>query len=171
MKTPNTDTALDLANERIAYLESLVKKYKFCALTDLMKDQDFDDKFHRVFEEYQFAETSFTLVIADINYLHNVNKLEGWKAGNNLIEGVATQLKDIFALHQIYRIGGDEFCMVVRESSKTFEEIEEVMQTVDNVTFKCTKSNGYVNPSQMFKETDAELNKIKLARPNLEERV
>ena len=51
------------------------------------------------------------------------------------------------------------------------DTIIKKMKTIKNITFKATKSNGYVSPTQMFKETDAELNKIKLARPDREERV
>ena len=99
-----------------------------------------------MFEEHHFSDTPFTLVIADIDYLHNVNKLQGWKAGNELIESVANQLRDLFAPHQIYRIGGDEFCMVVRECSKSYEKIIKQMNTVDNISYKAMDSNGYVSP-------------------------
>ena len=170
MESEKTELTLEFAQDRIEYLERLVKKYKYCALTNLMKDQDFNDKFHRVFEEFQFTGEGFTLAIIDINYLHNVNK-QGWEQGNNLIKSVADQLKEIFAAHQLYRIGGDEFCAVVRDSYMSYDEVNKKLATVTDVTFAATKSTGFATPSKMFKDTDAKLTKLKLARPDFERRM
>lgn len=167
---PQKCSAMEYYAERIAYLEGLVKKYKFDYLTGLMGKQDFVDKFDRVFEEYSFADTPFTLIIADIDGLHNINRLHGMKTGDKYITSVGVQLKEAFDFHQIFRISGDEFCVLARDCVVPHNDMITRMETIDNISFIATKSNGYTNPKQMFKETDARLTKLK-AQNKTEERI
>jgi len=158
---PSSCPAMEYYAERVAYLEGLVKKYKFDYLTGLMGKQDFLEKFDRVFEEYHFAGTPFTLIIADIDGLHNVNRTHGYAAGDSYIKKVGYQLTDVFSFHQLFRISGDEFCVIARESVVEHNEMIKKMDTIDNVTFIATASSGYTNPKQMFKETDKRLTTLK----------
>ena len=52
------------------------------------------------------------LVFADITGLKRVNDEEGHKAGDELICRCASILRDCFGQHQVFRIGGDEFCII-----------------------------------------------------------
>ena len=148
--------------ERISYLENLVKKYKFDHLTGLMLKADFSEMFDRVFEEYRFAELNFTLAIVDIVGLHNVNMTKGVHAGDELILGVVEKLKEQFNFHQIYRIGGDEFAIIVRESELSNKEINEKLSTIDNIKYVANSSNQYTSPKHMIKSIDKELSNLKL---------
>ena len=150
--------------ERIAYLEALVKKYKFDYLTGLMGKQDFTDKFDRVFEEYQFADVGFYMAIIDIDGLHNVNRKQGYHAGDKLIKSVSNQLKDLFAFHQIYRISGDEFIAISRTSTMTEAQFREKLETLDNATYHADCADGYTSPKHMFKAVDKLLSEKKASR-------
>lgn len=157
--------------ERIDYLEKLVKKYKFCSLTGLMKELDFDEELHKLFEESKITNEKFILVIADVDNLHNVNKLKGWKAGNALISSVAEQLKERFAKHQLFRLGGDEYCVLIRESTKTYDEVCKLVDSITNITYNASLFADEDTASEFFKKCDEELNKKKLARKDLKSRV
>jgi diguanylate cyclase (GGDEF)-like protein len=148
--------------ERIAYLENLVKKYKFDHLTGLMLKADFTEKFDRVFEEYRFADLNFTLAIIDVVGLHNVNMTKGVHAGDELILGVVERLKEKFGFHQIFRIGGDEFAVIVRDSVMSNKEVNEKLAKIDNSKFVARVSSQYTSPKHMIKSVDKELSKLKL---------
>jgi len=154
--------------DRIAYLENLVKKYKFDVLTGLMGKLDFYQTFDRVFEEYRFAQTQFTLVIADVDNLHNINKEFGMiEGGDRVLVEVAEALKENFALHQIYRISGDEFCLVIRDSVLDYDTITEKMKKIPHVSFIAQHSkdkNRYTNPKQLFNIADKKLVELKLTK-------
>ena len=152
---------IEFYKERIEYLETLIRKYKFDYLTGLMGKQDFNDKFDRVFEEYQFADKPFHLAIVDIDGLHNLNRTKGYFAGDTLIKSVAKQLESLFHFHQIYRISGDEFVVVVRDVLTSKEEMVEKLEQLESITYAIATSTGYTSPKQMFKLLDAELSKKK----------
>jgi len=157
--------------ERIAYLENLVKKYKFDHLTDLMMKADFEDKFDRVFEEYQFANMPFNIAIIDINGLHNTNRLKGYHVGDQLIRKCAAQLQDKFDFHQIFRISGDEFVVIVRESTLKKDEFENRLNSLTDVTFIIDSSVDYTSPKHMFKAMDKQLSSKKTDCKKREERL
>ena len=163
-ETAHTCNTVGYYVERIAYLENLVKKYKFDHLTGLMMKADFEDKFDRVFEEYQFADMPFHMAIIDIDGLHNTNRQKGYHAGDQLIRNVAHQLQEKFSFNQIYRISGDEFVAITRDSVMNYETFIEKVESLNNVSFYSDKSNGYTSPSHMFKAMDAKLSEKKASR-------
>ena len=163
---PEACGAIEFYAERVRNLEKLVKKYKFdTAMTGFMGKQDFNEKFDRVFEEHQFTDSDFTFVIADIDNLHNTNRLEGVDAGDALINSVANQMKQFFSIDQVYRVGGDEFCIIVRDTVKPFNLVVEHMESIDNITYVAERSNGYINPKQLLKNADTKLSKLKAKNP------
>jgi len=151
--------------ERIKYLERLVKKYKFDSMTGLMGKQDFNDKLDRVFEEHEFTNAQFTFVLVDINNLHNINRLEGMEAGDNLIISVAEQLRNYFSIDQVYRIGGDEFAVIVRDTVKSYKQVKEDLGSLQGASFVAERSKGYINPRQLIKTVDKKLTKLKAKNP------
>lgn len=73
----------------------------------------------------------------DLNGLKTVNDTYGHKAGDDLICGAADCLKAAFeSLGQIYRMGGDEFLVVLRGSDA------DVERTVHNLDDCCKKWRG-----------------------------
>ncbi|MCR5100260.1 MAG: diguanylate cyclase [Butyrivibrio sp.] len=63
------------------------------------------------------SETDFGVIVLDINNLKTINDLYGHNTGDELIKGVATELLNIFGKRNTYRIGGDEFCILIRNAS------------------------------------------------------
>jgi len=162
---PQSCEAIGFYLERITYLERLVKKYKFDSMTGLMGKQDFNDKLDRVFEEHEFTDAQFTFVLIDINNLHNINKIEGMEAGDNLIISVAEQLRKKFSIDQVYRIGGDEFAIIVRDTVKSFKQVKEDLSSLQGASFIAERSKGYIHPRQLIKTVDKKLTKLKAKNP------
>ena len=155
-----------LYKERIEYLEKLVKKYKFDYLTGLMGKADYLEKMDRLFEEYNLADQEFYFGIIDINNLHNINKIKGYQYGDEVIRKTALKLKELFQFHQVFRIGGDEFVILIRSYQSSIEEVIKKLECVENISFIVENIKHYENPKHMFKILDSKLteNKIKEKR-------
>lgn len=59
---------------------------------------------------------SFGLIVCDVNNLKERNDIGGHCAGDDLIRGTADLICDVFAKNNVYRIGGDEFVIILREN-------------------------------------------------------
>ncbi|MBR4169780.1 MAG: diguanylate cyclase [Lachnospiraceae bacterium] len=57
----------------------------------------------------------FALVVCDLNNLKRINDTEGHRAGDEYIQASAKLLCDIFAHSPVFRIGGDEFVVFLKD--------------------------------------------------------
>ena len=103
VKISNTDRLTDCYNRR-AYEEKLTDYSNFG-----MKDD-------------------FVYIAVDINGLKKANDTLGHQAGDELICGAATLLKNCFKeLGKVYRIGGDEFAVMIHCDEKKLEERKDTL--------------------------------------------
>ncbi|MCR5619458.1 MAG: sensor domain-containing diguanylate cyclase [Lachnospiraceae bacterium] len=103
VKISNTDRLTDCYNRR-AYEEKLTDYSNFG-----MKDD-------------------FVYIAVDINGLKKVNDTLGHQAGDELIVGAATLLKNCYKeLGNVYRIGGDEFAIMIHCDEKKLEERKDTL--------------------------------------------
>ena len=66
--------------------------------------------------------TEFCIVIADLNELKKLNDTYGHEAGDELISAASKCLAEAFGdVDTIYRIGGDEFCVIMQSFGETAE--------------------------------------------------
>lgn len=56
---------------------------------------------------------NFALMVADVNGLKAVNDTLGHEAGDQLIQNASTCITEVYANSPVYRIGGDEFVVVL----------------------------------------------------------
>ncbi|MBQ8527493.1 MAG: GGDEF domain-containing protein [Lachnospiraceae bacterium] len=71
-------------------------------------------------EEYQTLidrdeELKFGIVVCDVNNLKKINDTMGHKAGDELLQFVFRLLHNMFSHSTIYRIGGDEFVVLLKD--------------------------------------------------------
>lgn len=67
----------------------------------------------------------FALLVADVNNLKIVNDTMGHDIGDILIQNASRCICDIFAHSPVFRIGGDEFTVILRE--RDFENRQELL--------------------------------------------
>lgn len=72
-------------------------------------------------EEYQLkiekdTDLKFGLVVCDMNNLKIINDTMGHEAGDELIQSACTLLCDTFLHSKVYRVGGDEFVVLLEGS-------------------------------------------------------
>lgn len=60
-------------------------------------------------------EVDFALVMCDVNFLKNANDNVGHDAGDRLLINCARILQESFPQSNVYRLGGDEFIVVLRD--------------------------------------------------------
>ena len=70
----------------------------------------------------------FAIVVADVNYLKTTNDTYGHAVGNQLLAYTANVLTETFKNSYVYRIGGDEFAIIL--DGKDYDNREELIQTL-----------------------------------------
>lgn len=121
------------------------------ALTGLGNRAKFE-KDLEIFEHVKQELDNLIFVIADANYLKNINDTMGHLVGDMAIRTMANALKDSFNnLEEIYRIGGDEFCIIIQNSSLEF--VQKKLEKVDELLL-CTDMGFPISISYGFEEYD-----------------
>ena len=97
-------------------------------------------------------EDKLAVIFWDINYLKKVNDTYGHECGDRLIKSVASAIRKVSnQFDQVYRIGGDEFVMIMRGGDeiavhKKISEWEEAvasMGMIENVPISASYGYSY----------------------------
>ena len=140
----------DLKNLSKEKLIQMIDYYRRDDLTGFYGRKDFEREFHEIFHNFKNEGKKFYLSLIDINGLHQVNREEGYFAGDNLIKKVASCIS-YNCNGDAYRIGGDELAILSDVSNvgncKTHE---------DYVIVECS-SDKYKSSMEMFKDCDQRL--------------
>ncbi len=71
---------------------------------------------------------SFAIVMIDVNFLKKVNDTYGHDKGDMYIKGACEIMSDVYAHSPIFRIGGDEFVVILE--GRDYENKEELLKTI-----------------------------------------
>lgn len=98
------------------------------ALTDLLNKGSFD----KILSLYDQGQMPFALIIADIDRFKSFNDTYGHSTGDAVIRKVAQRLKTSFrSTDYIFRIGGDEFAVVMIDVSESLRgTVEEKLNAL-----------------------------------------
>ena len=81
-------------------------------------------------KEIETKEIVFGVLVFDINYLKETNDRYGHDVGNKLIVSAARLISDIFRRSPVFRIGGDEFLVILR--NRDLEECENLIKKFES---------------------------------------
>ncbi|MBP5166257.1 MAG: GGDEF domain-containing protein [Oscillospiraceae bacterium] len=123
------------AESAVRYAESAAKiaelqtKYAYYdQMTELRNRRSYAEKLDALAND---IPPDCCVIMADVNGLKAMNDTLGHEAGDELIIGSAECLKQCFKdTDQIYRIGGDEFCVIMNGSEKQVEERLRQMEEI-----------------------------------------
>ncbi len=87
-----------------AYLDTLT------GLQNRTAYYEYNDVLNRKEDE---GKADFSILMIDINYLKRVNDTYGHEQGNLYLQGAANLIRKIFGEEHVYRIGGDEFVVIL----------------------------------------------------------
>ena len=153
----------------LAYRDSLTKLRNMNSYRDWVIDFD---------KKIEAKNVSFGVIVLDLNYLKNTNDTYGHNVGNKLIVMAAEIISRTFKRSPIFRIGGDEFLVILQDQElkdrdillSKFEEIcENSFAEDDNVKIPISIAKGFslFDPStdtqfsDVFKRADNEMYKDK----------
>ena len=122
--------------------------------------------------------TSFGIVVLDINNLKEINDTYGHILGNELIVTASKIICDTFKRSPVFRIGGDEFCVILQnkdllEKDELFARFDSKCATAyvdkDDVKFPVSIAKGFSESdphkdtqfSDVFNRADSEMYKNK----------
>lgn len=124
-------------------------------------------------EELHNKRIEFALFIIDINGLKSINDKYGHDYGNKLIIEASNNIAEAFGYENVYRIGGDEFAVIMREfsSEKCGEYERKFINLIENCKsqFKLSAAIGSASYEEskdssfdgVFKSADERMYKMK----------
>ena len=125
-------------------LKSIVElsAYKNDQMTGMFSRHVFDEDMTAL-ESGKDTTKSLGLLLFDMNNLKLINDTQGHKAGDNSIIAVSTVLKKIFAeVGNCYRIGGDEFFIVLSNIEK--KDFDKLLQAFDEEVTRYNRDNPFI---------------------------
>ena len=114
-------------------LDQLTKLSSIDVLTGLYNRNKLNTYMTGVLES---KKSTIGLVFLDINGLKKVNDNEGHLAGDNLIKRAAKTLKSVFEGNDIFRVGGDEFVVIMVDA-----EEEKILKSIGKLHEEAKKNN------------------------------
>ena len=99
------------------------------SLTGIKNSTAYTEAIEELNKEINLDNPSFGVMVADINNLKKTNDTYGHDVGNELIVHSAKILIDIFKTSAVFRIGGDEFVVILK--GKDLEKHHSLIEKMD----------------------------------------
>ena len=142
----------------------MLKQLTKLSSTDLLTGLYNRNKLNAYMEEIlNSPDTPTGLIFMDINGLKKVNDQEGHLAGDDLIKRAASALRGVFRGKKIFRVGGDEFVVILRDikESQILTYIEKIQKKAKekNVSFAVgyAMTNNSKDIENILKEADVNM--------------
>ena len=117
-----------------AYVEKLDAAAYRDALTGAGNKAAYDEVAKRLDWGILMHDTAFAIVMADLNYLKRINDSFGHARGDEYIKRMYAMLDKAFPDSAVFRIGGDEFAVVVQEDGVGM--VSEMVAGLKNEMYK-----------------------------------
>lgn len=114
--------------EYSAYINALAYKD---ALTELKNRTAYSETVEEINREIKNGAPVFGVLVADVNYLKMANDTYGHETGNELLIRVSNVLADTFRTDSVFRIGGDEFVVILKDAEA--EKSGEIVENLKNL--------------------------------------
>ena len=130
--------ASEIANNRL--IEQLEEMGRTDLLTGVLNRNAMNARINALCESGGAAAGKAGVVFADMNGLKYINDHQGHEAGDLLLKNAAMILQSTFTGGEIYRAGGDEFFILLPETSEKdladrIAEIRKKAELFENVSF------------------------------------
>lgn len=142
-------------------LEVYERLLKEDRMTGINNRTAFEEQLQDIEDHVQDYDNA-ALIFMDVDGLKNTNDLYGHNAGDELIISAALCIKNVFATYgKCYRIGGDEFCVLIFDS---IENVDELLKQMDQEIVKYNRNNRYylsiARGVSFLKDTEGKQKKI-----------
>ncbi len=117
------------------------------ALTHVKNKAFYDQTKERVDDDIINGRARFAILMVDLNNLKKINDTYGHEHGNDYIMGACHEICVIFQYSPVFRIGGDEFVVLLENSD--FDQRDELLAKL-NDTFERISSDESRDPWDRF---------------------
>ena len=164
------ETASQL-KRRIDYINNLAYVDK---LTNVKNNTAYLREISLTEERMQKDGSGFTVFVIDVNGLKNINDTYGHDYGNKLLIVAAKAIVDIFGYENVYRIGGDEFAVLMKshnaEKNRILEQQfeERLKKPFGDIKLSAAIGSAVYNQTSdidyedVFKRADGKMYQMKL---------
>lgn len=130
--------ASEIANNR--FIDQLKAINQADVLTGVMNRNAMNTRVAALSEAVGADECNMGVVFADMNGLKYVNDHQGHAAGDLMLKNAAMVLQSTFVGDEIYRVGGDEFLILMRDTNEAdmqqkIADIKKKSELFENVSF------------------------------------
>ena len=115
--------AIVMTNISFKRMKKLENRAYIDTLTGLQNRTAFYENMGGLTKKIADGTADFSTLMIDVNYLKKVNDVYGHEQGNTYLQNAANLIRKHFGNEGLYRIGGDEFAMLL--DGKAQEGIEE----------------------------------------------
>ena len=138
-QTEHLKIYVDKARQEIQRLNSEVEKFKHASLIDELTNipnrRGFNKEIKEIMQQAQENESSFALLILDIDFFKNINDSYGHLLGDSVLRFLAKFLKhETKGKDLIARIGGEEFVIVLTNTH--YDAALKVAEQIRNRIYK-----------------------------------
>ena len=105
-------------------------------LTGVGNKSAFIDKEAELNKAIDHGLTDFCIAVFDVNKLKITNDVFGHTAGDKLLCTVSNQLSKFFGAENIFRIGGDEFVVVIQNTDTAEEVLNECIDSMKSLSLE-----------------------------------
>ena len=109
----NEDAQVRREKEWRDRLKNVKTRARIDSLTGTYNKNAFDLERRALNRKIKAGKAQFAVVICDLNNLKDVNDTRGHLSGDHLLRDAAQRLAKVFAPAKVYRIGGDEFALIL----------------------------------------------------------
>jgi diguanylate cyclase (GGDEF)-like protein/putative nucleotidyltransferase with HDIG domain len=138
---------------RALKLPALERETQLDAKTGLINTRHFNQSLERELDRANRFDRPITIVMADLDFLRNINNNYGHIAGDEVLIGIANILKSSFRGYDtVARFGGEEFSILVPEATpeQVFPRIEEIRRTIEEKRFEISTSATPISATMSF---------------------
>lgn len=122
-------------SEQIAFVRS---QAYVDGLTGLGNRTAYEDHVKQLDDAIKLGKAAFAVAVIDLNGLKEINDRYGHEQGDRAIATVASALKQTFADAKLFRIGGDEFIIILEDDyadlTARLGDFERALEEKDNVS-------------------------------------
>jgi len=176
--------AVDVPNEDkmevIKQINYMYSRTKYLSLTDELTElpnrRCFDNDFKKEFLRAQRYNNNLTLVMFDIDHFKQINDIYGHPCGDFILKEISNAALQTFRkTDTVYRIGGEEFMVILTETDikqsvipleRFRKTIETLMPSYNGHSIKITVSIGACQYNENIKTIDEIIKNTDLALYN-----